>query len=87
MAFALLAASSLGLLIVPSFAMSRIWLKQNAHFALAGAGFIWWLLAAHGWLGLLVVLAAVWLAVMPARIQRFPNSPSTIVRRQAPVPA
>ena len=41
------------------------WLIEHAHFLVAAAGFGWWLMAPLGWLGWVVLLAAVWLSIRP----------------------
>ncbi len=49
--------------VVPNITAARAPLLAHAHFILGAAGFAWWLLAPYGWLGLLLMLVAVWLAL------------------------
>lgn len=63
---ALLAVFSAVLAAVPNFSATRAALSAHAHFVLGATGFGWWLLAPYGWLGLLLMLFAGWLALRPS---------------------
>jgi hypothetical protein len=58
-------AISLATIAVPLARWPQVqqWFAAHAHLLLALAGLAWWLFAPLGWLGWLLVLAAIWLSV------------------------
>jgi len=64
----------------------RDWISENGRFLVAACGVAWWLLAPVGWLGWLLVAAALWLTLRPTAssyraeagspLQRFASSHS-----------
>jgi hypothetical protein len=76
--FVALASLALGLLL--RWCAAQEWLISHGHLVLAAAGLAWWLLAPQGWIGWLLVLAAVWLSFLWPWRQRSYDHGSSIRR-------